>query len=508
MILLLAFTAALCTSLVLTPVARAVARHLGVVDRPDGKRKLQQAPVALWGGIAVYSGLCAGLAAATVARVPGQPVPARLSLLIIISGGLLGLVGLIDDTYSLRARSKLLLQVLAVSPLVLAGFYPQRLIVLGAEMPLGMLGPPIMLFWLVTCVNALNLLDGLDGFASVVGIVVSVVVAAVGLLSGNFAASVAAGALAGAISGFLPFNLPPASIYLGDAGSMLIGLTLGALSMQATDITGETFVAVVPLTIMALPLWDTAMAVLRRQLRGISIGAPDRDHLHHRVLARGLSNVQALVLVACLCLLAGGAVLVAIRADWELLAVLGGVTVVCVLAATRIFGEEELSLFRRAAAARTVQGAAPLVLPTRYQGVKVKRLISGLSLDQAWTTLVEIVEYLDCDQAELAFSDDSVVAPRIHRRERLPDAGGATSNDRGAVITAIQASPGGMTCEVRVTLTRSRSRAPCTAACLVDVLSVFAVHFLRIAVAESQAPMLHVIADENKQRAGKQQRAA
>jgi UDP-GlcNAc:undecaprenyl-phosphate GlcNAc-1-phosphate transferase len=494
MTLLLAFTIALCTSLLLTPVARTVAQRLGVVDSPDGQRKLQATPVPLWGGVAVYCGLCAGLAAAMLVRVPGQPIPARLPLLLTISGGLLGLVGLVDDAHNLRARTKLLLQICAVSPLVMAGFFPLRVILLGAELSLGWLGPVVMLFWLVACVNALNLLDGLDGFASVVGITVAAGVAAVGLLSGNFAAAVAAVALAGGILGFLPFNLPPASIYLGDAGSMMIGLTLGALCMQATDITGETFVAVVPLAIMSVPLWDTIMAVVRRRLRGMPIGEGDRAHLQHRLITRGLTIPQALCFVSFLCLTAGGAVVLGIRAGWELLAPLGAVAIVGVLAATQTFGQHELGLLRRVAAAWTVSSLAPLALPMRYQGVKLKRLLVRLDLNGAWALFIQILDLLECHSAELAFSDDCRIAPRSYRLEDHDTANSQYGECESVLVVAV-GSMYGPKCELRVTYRQSGDRHIFHAACLADVLHVFAASFLRLAMTGASLPVLHVVSD-------------
>jgi UDP-GlcNAc:undecaprenyl-phosphate GlcNAc-1-phosphate transferase len=496
MTLLLAFTVALCTSLVLTPLARAAAHRFGFVDRPDGQRKLQTAPVALWGGVAVYCGLCAGLAAAMLVRVPGELIPARLSVLLMLSGGLLSLVGLVDDAHNLRARTKLLLQVFAVSPLVLAGFFPERVTFLGAEMPLGVFGPALMVFWLVACVNSLNLLDGLDGFASVVGITLAAAVAAIGLMSGNSGAAVAALALAGGTLGFLPFNLPPATIYLGDAGSMMIGLTLGALAMQATDATGQSFIAVVPLAIMAVPLWDTSMAVVRRRLRGVSIGEPDREHLHHRLVTRGMTNVQALVFASLLCLTAGGAVLLAIRADWELLALAVAASLVGVLAATRLFGEEELGALRRAVAASVVATAAPLALPTRYQGVKLSRHLQGLDLDATWDLCTRIADSLDCHALDLSFSDDCPLAPRSHRGKHTRTTSW-TLDDRQkeSTVGVTFGAAHGSQCELRMAYTPSGSSNALHAACLADVLLAFGRHFLELALAEADTRVLRIVAD-------------
>lgn len=508
MTLLLAFAVALCTSFVLTPLARAVARWFGIVDRPDGRRKLQSIPVALWGGVAVYCGLCAGLAAAMLIHVPEEPIPARLSILLMLSSGLLGVVGLVDDAHNLRARSKLCLQVVAVSPLVCAGFFPERVIVLGAEFSLGPLGPAIMVFWLVACVNALNLLDGLDGFASAIGVALAAAVAAIGLMCGNFAAAVAAIALAGAILGFLPFNLPPATIYLGDAGSMMIGLTIGALSMQATDLTGESCVAVVPLAIMAIPLWDTSMAVARRRLRGISIGEPDREHLQHRLVSRGLTNLQAILFASLLCAAGGGAVLLAIRAEWELLAVAVAASIFSVLAATRLFGEEELGMLRRAAAAWTVATAAPLALPMRYQGVKLRRHLRGFDMDQAWDFCIQIAKMLECRSLELAFSDDSRFPPRTYRADTAAANQVADGPESESTVSVTLGGPSGLKCDLCVSYRKAGSRNAFYAACLADVLHAFAKRFHKLAMAEAAGPVLQMHSDDRQQAAAIARRAA
>ena len=195
--LVLAFFASLTVSLLLTPATRAVARRVGAVDRPDGQRKLQVQPVALGGGIAVYLAFGFALLLAGLMRPAGETVPARLTVVLALSTGLLGLVGLLDDTLDLRPRRKLLLQFLAAAPVVLAGFFPTQITFFGYVWSAGWWAAPVALLWLVACANALNLLDGLDGFASTAGIALAVMVAVLAIACGNLAVAVAGLALAG-----------------------------------------------------------------------------------------------------------------------------------------------------------------------------------------------------------------------------------------------------------------------------------------------------------------------
>ena len=156
----------------------------------------------------------------------------QLSTTLIFACGLVCLVGCVDDACDLNARFKLLLQIVAVLPVVLAGYSFDRTVVLGYPIELGWLGIPLTILWLVGCINAINLLDGLDGLASVVGISASLMMAIIAIQTGHAQVGVVALVLAGSLMGFLVYNLPPASIFLGDSGSMVIGLVVGVISIQ------------------------------------------------------------------------------------------------------------------------------------------------------------------------------------------------------------------------------------------------------------------------------------
>ena len=259
---LLAVAAAVVASLSLSPLARLLAAKLGVLDKPDGARKCHDQPIPLWGGVAVYLALVIGL---LVVRggASGTADFDQFSTTVILACGLVCLVGCIDDSRDLHARLKLLLQFLAVMPVVLAGYHFDRVVVFGYPLALGWLGVPLTMLWLVSCINAINLLDGLDGLASVVGISAAVMMAIIATATGHPHVGVVALVLAGSLAGFLVYNLPPASIYLGDSGSMVIGLVVGMISIQGAQ-TSATLSLAVPAVVMSVPMLDTVFAIARR----------------------------------------------------------------------------------------------------------------------------------------------------------------------------------------------------------------------------------------------------
>jgi len=352
----LALAAALIASLALAPVARMAARRLGVVDKPDGVRKRHERPVPLWGGVAVYLALVAGL---LVARwlMAGSPAFAQLSTTVILACGLVCLVGCVDDSHDLNARFKLLLQVLSVMPVVLAGYYFDRVVAFSYPIELGWLGIPLTILWLVGCINSLNLLDGLDGLASVVGICASVMMSIIAVNTGHGDVAIVALVLAGSLAGFLAYNLPPASIFLGDSGSMVIGLVVGMISMQGALKTSATLSIAVPAVVMSIPMLDTVFAIARRKLSGRPFDAADRGHIHHRLLERGLTNWQALCIIGALCLTTGAAATAATLLSFEWLGWITAIVLIAVLVRTRAFGHHEMALAREQIAAVWRRGA-------------------------------------------------------------------------------------------------------------------------------------------------------
>ena len=332
----------------------------GVVDRPDGKRKLHGQPVPLWGGVAVYAATAIGLAAALLDA--GAPPPLlRLSAVWMAAAGIVCLVGGIDDCFELSPRVKLALQIVSVLPIILCGYSIDRIVVFGWAIEFGWVGIPLTVLWLLGCINALNLLDGMDGLASIVGLSTAAMMGMIAANLGHGHVAAMAMILAAALAGFLVYNLPPASVFLGDSGSMVIGLSVGMLGMQGTLKTSATLAITAPAVVMTLPLFDVAAAIVRRRLSGRRIDLPDRLHIHHRLLKRGWTPWQVLYLLGTICLLTGAAATAATIFRRDALAWIAAMTLVVLMIRLRLFGHHEFALAKRAAT-RILKSAARSVL--------------------------------------------------------------------------------------------------------------------------------------------------
>ena len=401
-----AFFAALLASLALTPLARRVAAQFGIVDAPDGKRKLQANAVPLLGGIAVYFSLLVGLLVAVFVAPSGQELPTMAVVLITAVAGFICLVGCIDDRYGMNPRMKLGLQIVATLPFVFGGYCIERTALLGFPLELGWLGIPLTIVWLVACINALNLLDGMDGLASVVGLSTAAMIALIAIDSTHTHVAVMAVVLVGALSGFLIYNFPPASIYLGDSGSMVIGLMVGVLAMQGAMKSSATLSLMVPAVVMTIPLLDTALAVIRRKLSGTRFDVADRGHIHHCLLRRGLTVWQALCMIGALCVATGAAAAAASIWHFEALAWVAAITVATILVRTRAFGHYELSLVKLAAANALTRFASRLAASAGLVPVAGAVATNDLTLDAAWQALIVEAEKLDAATLEMRRADE------------------------------------------------------------------------------------------------------
>ncbi len=336
----------LTCSYALTWLMRSFARRFDLLDHPDGKRKLQKRTVPLGGGIAVFT----ALSCTTLLSACGffGAVAHQHCLPILLSVGSICLLGLWDDKYNMRASRKLFFQIVCCLPVAIAGRSISDVSVLGLQLDLGWLSIPMTVFWLVACANAINLIDGLDGLASSLGIVAIAALAVLAILAGNLPLAALSLSAVGCITGFLLHNWPPARIYLGDAGSYTIGLLVGALSIEASQKSVTGYLMIVPLALLAVPLFDTAMAILRRTLSGKAITEPDRHHVHHCIRDRGFTSRSTLLLRAGLSLFMAGCALAAFQFQNEFIALAAGTVVFTGLVCGRLFGHREaLMLMRR-----------------------------------------------------------------------------------------------------------------------------------------------------------------
>ncbi len=334
-------TAALL-ALFLTPSAGSLALRLGAVDRPGEKRKIHTRETPRLGGAAIAAGFFASALAFTA---PSAALGGLLRAALVVA-----LMGAADDCFSLKAPLKLAVQLLAA---LLAWRAGARIGVLtlpfGAQrtLPLGALGLPLTLLWMLGCTNAFNLIDGLDGLAASVAAIGSGSLLLVAALVGEREIAVLLAALAGACLGFLPYNRCPARLFMGDTGSQLLGYLLGAASTLGMLKAHAVLSFFVPLLALGLPLFDTLLAFSRRALRGKNPFAADRGHIHHRLLDHGLDQKSAVALLDAVSALLGlTAVLLALRgtAARALAALLTTVSAAAALALLRL---RALALRRR-----------------------------------------------------------------------------------------------------------------------------------------------------------------
>lgn len=281
----LVFGAALALSLFLTPLVRKLAIRTGFVDRPVA-RSIHTEPKPYLGGLAIY-------AAFSVAVALGGGLQDPKVVGILAGGGLILGLGVLDDRVRLSAKVKFLGQILAAAFLV----YLFDVKIEHIYSPLGnrwvqfgAWSEPLTILWIVALVNVVNLIDGLDGLAAGISSIASLTLLLVALQQNYAGAVVLTAALAGAAIGFLRYNFNPAKIFMGDAGSMFLGYALAAISVHGVLKSALTVGVVVPVLALALPIFDTAFAIIRRISTGRSIGEADKDHLHHRLLRLGLSH--------------------------------------------------------------------------------------------------------------------------------------------------------------------------------------------------------------------------
>jgi UDP-GlcNAc:undecaprenyl-phosphate GlcNAc-1-phosphate transferase len=305
--LLLALTSA-ALALLLTPLIGRVATGLGLVDAPGG-RKVHDRSVPRLGGVALV--LAAGLALAIVAALrPGTiDTPTWLALRpFVIAGGMIFAAGLIDDVRGLGVAPKLLCEFAAAGVIMSSGLLIERVTLLGYTWPLGWLAMPVSAAWLVGLTNAFNLIDGVDGLAAGIAVLAGGACGAILIARGHMPEAMLLAALVGAAIGFLCFNFAPASIFLGDSGSLLIGFLLAATAITGWQKGATALATAVPLLIFALPIADSALALARRSAtpppsgRSIrstlrQIAQPDRRHIHHRMLALGWSTRRTVLIL-------------------------------------------------------------------------------------------------------------------------------------------------------------------------------------------------------------------
>ncbi|MCD8147107.1 MAG: undecaprenyl/decaprenyl-phosphate alpha-N-acetylglucosaminyl 1-phosphate transferase [Clostridiales bacterium] len=308
-----ALLVALLISLATTPVSMVVATRLGAIDMPgvkgtDSERHLHTRPTPRMGGLAIYLGFFFS----ALLFVP----MGRKMVSMLIGATIIVFLGITDDIYNLKASQKLCVQLLAAAVAAFGGnkitfFSRLSMDANGGNFSLGWLSIPVTLLWIVLITNAVNLIDGLDGLAAGVSSISAISLVFIALTYSNTSVAIVTGALAGACIGFLPYNIAPAKIFMGDTGSTFIGFILAVASIQGLFKFYAIISFVIPFFMLGLPIFDVCYAVLLRVSHGENPMKADRKHVHYRLIDMGFSKKQTVaVLYICSAILGVTAVVI------------------------------------------------------------------------------------------------------------------------------------------------------------------------------------------------------
>jgi UDP-GlcNAc:undecaprenyl-phosphate GlcNAc-1-phosphate transferase len=286
---LLIFTSALILAIGGTPAIRRVALHLGVIDQPNA-RKQHVSPIPLLGGLAIYGAFIAAV------LLFGNRFRLNELVSILVGATLVSFLGLWDDRRGLSPYLKLAGQFLAASILVLTG-------VRIGTFPWEAVNIAITLAWIVVITNAMNLLDNMDGLSGGVGAVAAIFFLLLAAMNGQYLVGALSAALIGACVGFLIYNFNPASIFMGDAGSLFLGFVLAAVGIKLRFPEGVEIVTwMVPVLILGLPLFDTTLVIVSRLRRRLNpLSTPGTDHVSHRLVAMGNTRREAVLICYLIC---------------------------------------------------------------------------------------------------------------------------------------------------------------------------------------------------------------
>jgi UDP-GlcNAc:undecaprenyl-phosphate GlcNAc-1-phosphate transferase len=296
------FFLSLLFSFVLTRYVRDFASQSGWVAVPSQERHLHSTPLPRLGGVAIFISFALSMLVAALlsAYFPSlhSAVPLKTLLTILAPASVVFFLGVYDDLYTVGPYVKFAVQALAATMLFIGGLRILNIPVLFGDHQLPwFVGLPLTILWVLAITNAFNLIDGLDGLAAGSALFSTLVAFVVALLNGYSLVTVMSIALAGAILGFLRYNFNPATIFLGDSGSLFIGFLLSALALAGAQ-KAPTIVAVaIPVVSFGLPILETSLSILRRLISGRPVFTADREHIHHKLLQHGLTHRQVVVVL-------------------------------------------------------------------------------------------------------------------------------------------------------------------------------------------------------------------
>ncbi len=301
--LILAFMVAFLMAFLATPLAEKLAHKIGAIDVPKDARRMHKKPIPRLGGLAIFFGFA--VAMLMFAVMTKEMMAILAGSLIIVA------LGVLDDRKPIRAIIKLLVQIVAAFIVVYFGgvkidaITNPNIFSPNVYLELGWLAIPVTIIWICGVTNAVNLIDGLDGLAAGIASISSICIMIIALLTNEYHIAVFTACLAGACIGFLPYNFNPAKIFMGDSGSTFLGFALACISIEGMFKGYAAISFAVPLLVLALPIFDTTVAILRRVRDHRPIMAPDRGHFHHKLIDMGFTQKQAVGIMYAISALLG-----------------------------------------------------------------------------------------------------------------------------------------------------------------------------------------------------------
>ena len=337
-----AFAVAAVLSYFFTPPVKNFAHKVGAIDVPKDARRMHKKPIPRLGGLAIYGGFLGSI------LIFGQLDETMLC--VLLGAAIIVALGIFDDVLALGAKLKFVVQIVAAAiPVCIGNLQIGLFTNLNplSDTPfvhLGILAVPVTIIWIVGITNAVNLIDGLDGLAVGVSSIAAITMLAVALLTGNMPIAITMAALAGACIGFMPYNLNPAKIFMGDTGSTFLGYMLATVSIMGLFKFYAVISFAVPFLILGLPIFDTANAIIRRVAAGRSPMSPDRGHVHHKLIDMGFNQKQAVaILYAISATLGLTAVVLTSSGEVKAIVLLLAVLAAILVGACIIYGAEHWS---------------------------------------------------------------------------------------------------------------------------------------------------------------------
>ena len=350
---LFAFILALAISFACTPAVRMLAIKIKAVDVPKDNRRMHKVPIPRMGGLAIFAGFLVSVLFF---------VPLGTEFRSILIGALILVVlGIIDDIVALKPRTKFAGQIIAALIPALSGVSIHGIVnpfVPGQYSTLGIFSIPFTVIWIVGITNAVNFIDGLDGLACGVSAIATVTMFIIAVLFGETYIALMMAALAGACLGFLPYNMNPAKIFMGDTGTMFLGYILATVSIQGLFKFYAVISFAVPFILLGLPIFDTGFAIVRRLLKGQSPLQADRGHVHHRLIDLGFDQKQSVAILYAFSALMGLTAVILARTNESKLIILAIAVLVCFFLAMSLMSFEKHHRAEEQAQLERIQKAA------------------------------------------------------------------------------------------------------------------------------------------------------